>query len=394
MEYFTILSASGQILDVIFIPFSGRKEDNMRNPNGYGSVIKLSGKRRCPYAVRVTVGTQQYTDKNGKIAYRLKYKYIGYYSDRKQAFARLAEYNASKAENPETTQNLISQNIKNRIVPTFSSVYEDWYKRKENSNRNYSDSTFRQYRVGYNRLKELWNLPINLLDYETIQPVLDKYSDKSKSTLTEMRTVLTGVLDHAILKRIITENYAKLCDYNYTETEEKLHKPYSSEDIKLLWQHKDDFLAKLILITIYTGMRPSELLLIENSNVNIAECGIIGGIKSTAGRNRFIPIHKKIMPIIQELVSPENSHLVSIDGKKVSYRKFLDMYKDYCRSLGLDHTPHDGRHTCSTALEEIGVPLLLRQRILGHSSKNVTEQVYTTVDRKRLVEAINKLNFD
>lgn len=394
MEYFTILSASGQILDVIFIPFSGRKDDNMRNPNGYGSVIKLSGKRRCPYAVRVTVGTQQYTDKNGKIAYRLKYKYIGYYSDRKQAFARLAEYNASKTENSEIVNNLVAQHSKNKIIPTFSSVYEDWYKRKENSNRNYSDSALKQYRTSFRRLKDIWDIPVNLIDYDIIQPILDKYKDKSKSTLTEIRTVLTGVLDHAILRKLITENYARLCDYNYTQSEEKLHYPYSKSEIKLLWEHKDDFLAKLILITIYTGMRPSELLLIENANIHINECGMIGGIKSAAGKNRFIPIHQKIIHIIQELISPESSYLVSIDGKKVSYSTFRNMYSEYCKSLNLKHTPHDGRHTCSTALEEIGVPLLLRQRILGHSSKNVTEQVYTTVDRKRLVEAINKLNFD
>ena len=29
----------------------------MRFPAGYGSIIKLSGKRRKPYAVRITVGT-------------------------------------------------------------------------------------------------------------------------------------------------------------------------------------------------------------------------------------------------------------------------------------------------------------------------------------------------
>ena len=34
----------------------------MRNPNGFGSIIKLGGNRRKPYAVRVTVGW----DKDGK----------------------------------------------------------------------------------------------------------------------------------------------------------------------------------------------------------------------------------------------------------------------------------------------------------------------------------------
>ena len=36
---------------------SERKFDNnMRLPNGYGSVVKMSGKRRKPYMVRKTIG--------------------------------------------------------------------------------------------------------------------------------------------------------------------------------------------------------------------------------------------------------------------------------------------------------------------------------------------------
>ena len=47
----------------------------MRNPNGYGSVIRLRGKRRKPFAVRVTT----HWDKTGK----QQYKYIGYYKTQK-----------------------------------------------------------------------------------------------------------------------------------------------------------------------------------------------------------------------------------------------------------------------------------------------------------------------
>ena len=49
----------------------------MRNPNGYGSIIKLSGKRRKPFAVRVTIGWNN----NGKQIY----KYIGYYKTKQEA---------------------------------------------------------------------------------------------------------------------------------------------------------------------------------------------------------------------------------------------------------------------------------------------------------------------
>ena len=59
----------------------------MKNPNGYGSVIKLGGKRRKPFGARITTG---YDDKGKQI-----FKYIGYFETRKAAMQALAEYNAN-----------------------------------------------------------------------------------------------------------------------------------------------------------------------------------------------------------------------------------------------------------------------------------------------------------
>lgn len=62
----------------------------MRLPNGYGSITKLSGKRRKPYMVRITrdaIYDQTIGD------YRLERIVLGYYSNRKEAIDALAEYN-------------------------------------------------------------------------------------------------------------------------------------------------------------------------------------------------------------------------------------------------------------------------------------------------------------
>ena len=58
----------------------------MRNPNGYGSVFKLSGNRRKPFAVRIT---KEWTDEGKRI-----YKYLSYHITRKEAMQALASYNA------------------------------------------------------------------------------------------------------------------------------------------------------------------------------------------------------------------------------------------------------------------------------------------------------------
>ena len=61
----------------------------MKLPNGYGSVFKLGGNRRRPWAVRVTVG---WTEEGKQI-----YKYVGYYKTKTEAMQALAEYHKDPA---------------------------------------------------------------------------------------------------------------------------------------------------------------------------------------------------------------------------------------------------------------------------------------------------------
>lgn len=59
----------------------------MRLPNGYGSVVKMSGNRRRPYAVRKTDG---FNEKGYPI-----YKIIGYTETKEEGLSLLAKYNES-----------------------------------------------------------------------------------------------------------------------------------------------------------------------------------------------------------------------------------------------------------------------------------------------------------
>ena len=67
------------------IPNFESSGDIMRNPNGYGTVAKLSGQRRRPYIVKKTIG---WNDKGHPI-----YDIIGYAETREAGNIMLAEYN-------------------------------------------------------------------------------------------------------------------------------------------------------------------------------------------------------------------------------------------------------------------------------------------------------------
>lgn len=62
----------------------------MRLPNGYGSVVKMSGKRRKPYMVRKTIGWHLDETKGRQIQ---DFQIIGYAETRAEGLRMLAEYN-------------------------------------------------------------------------------------------------------------------------------------------------------------------------------------------------------------------------------------------------------------------------------------------------------------
>ena len=86
----------------------------MKLPNGYGSVVKLSGKRRKPYMVRKTTGYRIDPVKDKKIA---EYIIIGYARTKSEGLELLAAYN----HNPYDTK---------AAKMTFSEVYEEWTNKK------------------------------------------------------------------------------------------------------------------------------------------------------------------------------------------------------------------------------------------------------------------------
>lgn len=75
----------------------------MKQPNGYGSVHKLSGKRRKPWRVRKTNGWQMNEDGTKLVQ---QYITIGYYETRQEALQALADYNQDPYDIKNTTSTL------------------------------------------------------------------------------------------------------------------------------------------------------------------------------------------------------------------------------------------------------------------------------------------------
>lgn len=120
------------------------------------------------------------------------------------------------------------------------------------------------------------------------QEVVDKYGDKSHSTLSKLKQLATQMSQWGVRQELITTNFASFI--KLPENVKKEKEIFSKEDIQKL-EADGSQAAKLTLMMVYTGMRIGELFGLRTENVH--ETYVIGGEKTEAGRNRIIPIRSE-----------------------------------------------------------------------------------------------------
>lgn len=336
----------------------------MRNENGYGSIIKLSGSRRKQYAVRITVGW-----KDGKQVR----KYLGYYEKQTDALQALADFHKRGAK-------LDINNL------TLQDVWDRWIERVEK--KNLSKSVMAIHRAAHNKLGNL--LKMNMKDIKTVhlQDWLDDL-DVKPSTKGKFRSTLTQLFKYAIKNDIVDKNYAEFLEIN--EKIEKTGSVFTTNEIKALWDRKDERWVQLLLVLIYTGMRIGELLEIEVKNINFAKNYMIGGNKTENGKDRVIPLHDKIVPFIDNQINGSRYLVDNGRGGSMSYTNASKYIKKVFNELGFDHKIHDTRKTAVSLMHSSGIPMETIRVIVGHSGKGVTEKIYLYKDASELVEVINTM---
>ncbi|MDD6059462.1 MAG: tyrosine-type recombinase/integrase, partial [Ruminococcus sp.] len=117
----------------------------------------------------------------------------------------------------------------------------------------------------------------------------------------------------------------------------------------------------------------------------------------TSNGIRKVPIADKTLAYWEYFMTTEGDYLLNMDGRNFSkdkgYHAFSSTYwKPFMETLGMpDRDIHETRHTCSTLLHEAEIYEPKINRILGHTGKTTAENVYTHLDIRELVEAINKI---
>ncbi len=98
---------------------------------------------------------------------------------------------------------------------------------------------------------------------------------------------------------IINKKYTKNLQM-YKNDQKKERKIFTEEEISFLWDHLDMEDVDIVLILLYTGMRPGELPEVKLDNIYLDENYLTAGFKTKAGTNRYIPIHPRIKELIKK----------------------------------------------------------------------------------------------
>lgn len=320
----------------------------MRLPNSYGSISKLSGRRRKPFMVRITTGW--IIDPNTQRAKQVQ-KILGYYATRQDAIKALADYN----DNP---YDLDVKTI------TFAECYNE-------AQKEFTDGRRYNYQAAYAYLQPIHDLPIRSIKANTMQKCIDACQTTQQR---EIKTVCRKVFEYALKNEIVDKNPALYLHNNNIEATIERN-VFTSEEIASILE-ADTWWKVCLGCLLYTGLRTKELRTLSADDIDLDNMTI--NIRQAKNKSsvRIIPIHTHADTLFR--LYKENG--IGFYGK--THNGFNKAIRTHFK---VPHHAHDTRHTFATRMRECGCDPLVLQKILGHTPQTITEKIYThlTIDEMR-----------
>jgi integrase len=132
-----------------------------------------------------------------------------------------------------------------------------------------------------------------------------------------------------------------------------------------------------ILLALGTGLRRGDIESLKISDIDFANNYITTASKKTRKSMGSRPVSASIMKELTRYISTLEVGQGKLFGNNFSHKR----WKKICEDAGLtDLKFHDLRKTFGSLLAQNGVSTAVTQRLLEHSSPNLTNKVYTNVD--------------
>ena len=330
----------------------------MKNPNRYGTVTRLSGNRRRPFIVKEGMSGKQ--------------KPIGYTATREEGLMLLAQYNS----NPWNIE-------QDRL--TFSELYRLWMRQR---GCRLGQSTQNAMQTAYTHCTELEAIKYRQLKAWHMQNCIDTCGC-GYATQGQIRSLFRHLDRFALELDIIPRGYSELLTTDPVAPAQKT--VFSEGEILKIHRNAEMPWADSLLFLLYTGFRLSEMPNLRVELSDFAGGTLSGGTKTAAGKNRVIPIHPAILPIVKRRAADSVSgYLFEYSDKHISGTQYRRFWNALMEDLEMRHTPHECRHTFRSRLDSAGANKVCIDRLMGHTSPGTGERIYThkTIEELRCNHAL------
>lgn len=324
-----------------------RKQVAHRRSKGLGTAVK----RGKTWTAVVTCG--RYVDTETKKVIRLRKTKGGF---------------ATKTAALEYCQTLSGHT--ERTVPT---ILDLWNSYEAGAYKKLSGSKQTAYRIAKERLKPIWTRRIDTLVKDDLQAVVDG-AVSTYYPARDIKTLLSQFYKAAMVDQFVTINLAKFIDLPRLEEEEP--EPFSELEVKKMWEAYaagNTFVGYLLLM-IYSGMMPAELMDCKKDMIRWDSCEIYGcGRKTKKRKETPIVFAEAVKPVLEELCNHSNSRV----GKILCMNKdnFYKQYHETLAAIGVrDLPPYACRHTTATDAVKLNIAPSVVQQIMRHSKITTTQR--------------------
>lgn len=309
--------------------------------------------------------------------------------------------------------------IQDEVPITFGSWADTWYETFIES-ADISESSIYGYDLSVNHLKKSFDkVPLCQINTVHLQQFFNKKRNLSHSMLGKLKNTTKRIFSAAMASGMITRDPCLGVSFpSGRPTSEKC--VYTPEEYQVVLNYAMEHEFGLgVFIILCTGFRAGEMVgIIPKQDIGpnfikmqrtITSRGtpkIKQGGKSKSA-TRTVPLEKDGIfyehlgrldvlnkpDLLFKAVRRRSGIMSPADWSKQLYSQFkADLSVDYPDIPLL--TPHELRHTYGTLLYKNGTPLDVIQRILGHSTMDVTRQIYIHDDFSDIQERFIPLTLD
>ena len=266
-------------------------------------------------------------------------------------------------------------------------------------------------RINHCILEHIGNMQLKQVKPIHCQDVINMQIGKSKTQINEVYQALNFIFKKAVENKLILENPA-----------EHIVKPQGKKtNRRAITESERDHIIKvantdrryyLYLLMLFCGCRPSEAAECMGKDIVTIDGYPMLHIRGTktANADRNVPIPNELYQIIKD--TPKNEFIAQYStGNKIEYDHRKRLWDSFKRQLNLsmgchtyrnklippypvapDLSPYCLRHTYCTDLARRGIDIRVAQKLMGHSTIELTANIYTHIDNNDLISAAKILN--